>query len=559
MDEDIYKSDELIENPFENNKENRLADKALWLIDDQEDNNKEFTIDQFADFAKKAIILVESLNPKSVPIAYQYIHLLRFQTPFKNENIALYVCNKMDETSSSFADCLIDLLEATHNYILINGNDNKSFILFETIEQCFTLQEDILALIASLSIHSTEISRYFLNLEIIDLITNNFLTHTHNSLINSYRVIYGMIGEYRFLNKSAFLYDDENDEYFFFDDSDMLLKGKANKIVKIIPLLRATLLENFTGYQEDNDTKNELNIEEIQTHAMNSITQLPFLSYFLSIEAMTEILDIVLGLFQNRKEFLRYPIIKFLFHLSLCWDETYPKGFEIFPPIINIVLAEAGDDDRQLIYYALLLVKSLFQNVRKKSTSKEEFFQQLASAETIDFSLVVKYMIFSECMPIQIASIGAINAAIQCGPTTFDYVYFTNEIIGFLKQIMEEGDINVKRAASVTVMKTIKYCCVNSEEYDKRCELFLNAEIMELLFEIIDTLKEQKLTINFAYMLDFLSNIEGFSDVMDEIDGIGFLEQTLAFGEGEDLGSNEQQSAQNIIENIIEKLQQNEK
>ena len=208
MDEDIYKSDELIENPFESNKENRLADKALWLVDDQEDNNKEFTIDQFADFAKKVIILFESLNPKSVPIAYQYIHLLRFQTPFKNENIALYVCNKMDETSSSFADCLIDLLEATHNYILINGNDSKSFILFETIEQCFSLQEDILALIASLSIHSTEISRYFLNLEIIDLITNNFLKYTHNSLINSYRVIYGMIGEYRFLNKSAFLYDD---------------------------------------------------------------------------------------------------------------------------------------------------------------------------------------------------------------------------------------------------------------------------------------------------------------------------------------------------------------
>ena len=67
-------------------------------------------------------------------------------------------------------------------------------------------------------------------------------------------------------------------------------------------------------------------------------------------------------------------------------------------------------------------------------------------------------------------------------------------------------------------METIKHCCGGdgengralSQMNQERCGIFLNSNCLELMFEVIDTLKDQRLTLDFSYMLRYFPELEHF-------------------------------------------------
>ena len=446
----------------------------------QNGRRTQLTINEVSEIIEAFLTLIEQ-DQEDKDKAYSSIKCLRFyMNEEERDNTSKFFFSQNQNSSQTFAQYLYDIIAA---------EPGDPTITFSSEEEKEDVTENVIALMANLSMNNVEFSKGFFNLGILDLLLERFGNLYPSSIIHMLRLIYAIIGS-------------PDDEPF----------GQFEVVKNFFKIFECTLFCDHVL---------------LRNYSLSVLCSLVKFSKLLEDKFIEALIGIVLNAFDRELMDLRAGISTFFFNIACYWENAFPNGFEVFPKIINQGLSNSEDD--VLLYYTLYLTKLTFYYSQKKGFNGTDLVQ------LINISSITRYFT-SPFESVQIIALGAFKQIIS-DPSLLTCAFETDAYSQLL-EVLTGGVMLIKRKAAEVICKAI-------EVGKEKASFLLDSTVLEAVFYVVDTIKNPSKAVIYARMLDTMSTFNQFQDVMNEIDGVEFLEVTDAF-------DNEEGKA--ISDKIIEML-----
>ena len=426
------------------------------------------TVTEVSEIIEAFLMLIEK-EQEDKDKAYSSIKCLRFYINEKEREETYQFFFSLNHYSpQSFAQYLYDI---------IADEPGDTTITFSSEEEKKDVTENVIALMANLSMNNVKFSFGFFKLGILDLLLERFDNLYPSSIFQLLRLIYAILGSH----------DEEP-----FGQLDII----------------ASFLEKFKLTLACDDVT-------IRCLTLSVLSNLVKFSKLLKNEFIEDLIRIVLAGFDKELMDLRKGISIFFFNLARFWGGAFPNGFEVFPKIINQGLSNSEDD--VLLYYSLYLAKLTF------FYAKAVKFDACNLAQLISISSITRYFT-SPFENVQIIALGTFKEIIS-NPSLFECAFETDAYSQLL-ELLANGVMLIKKRAADIICKAI-------EVGKEKASFLLDSTVLEAIFYVVDTIKDPSKAVLFAHMLDTMSSFKQFQDVMNEVDGVTFLQETDAFDNDE--------------------------